>query len=189
MKNMTNKFKKNRKATDITRNRQLISGLDTRTPLELIRSLPDDYQGVPISYFYHPSTDDWLAAPSIPNPNLSAKGKYRSRNGAYIKSELELQIANHLEDHGLLYRYNAAALLGDETIYPTFTIKNPFDGQGFFWEHFEILDRPENIQKMNDKMALYIEHGHIPFETIIFTCELDAQNPQRLQSIIRNIIL
>jgi hypothetical protein len=94
-----------------------------------------------------------------------------------------------LEENGIPYQYDVALTLDKKTIYPDFTIKNPFNGKLILWEHFGALNQPSYEQRMNDKMRLYMKCGYIPFETLIDTFEFDVGNRCRLLDLIEHIIL
>lgn len=98
-------------------------------------------------------------------------------------------IANQLEFYNIPYRYEAAITLGHQTKYPDFIIKKPSNGKLILWEHFGAFHQPNYVQKMNEKMNLYTKYGYIPFETIIYTFELDIRIPHRLQGLIEATLL
>ena len=169
--------------------RTRMSELDETTPIEMIKSLPSAYQGMPDEYFFHPSVVDFFNKTYKKNPHQPEEWVYFSKNGVPVRSKSEVLIANQLEDYGIPYRYDIAIALGKQTKYPDFTIKNPFNGQLILWEHFGALNQFGYEQKMNDKMSLYMQHGYLPFETIIYTFEFDVRSTRRLQYLIEHIIL
>jgi len=166
-----------------------ISKLDDATSEELIRTLPTSYQEVPNSYFFHQSTDGWAAEPYEKNPYRPEDLIYFSNSGTPVRSKSEMLITNHLESYDIPYRYDAAITLGSQKKYPDFTIKKPSNGKLILWEHFGALGQPNYVQKMNEKMSLYIKHGYIPSETLIYTFEADIRSTRRLQGLIESIIL
>jgi len=162
---------------------------DQRTTLDLIESLPNSYQEVPLNYFYHPEIAQWATAEYEQNTHPTPGGSYFSKHGTPIRSKSEALIASLLEDYNLPYRYDAILQLGGQKKSPDFTIRHPFNGKTFIWEHFGALHRPDYEQKMNDKMALYLRQGYVPFETLIYTFEFDLKEPKRLKNLIEDIIL
>ena len=166
-----------------------LNKLDTSTPKSIIRSLPNAYQGMPDSYFYHQSIEDWLSMPYPKNQYRTDEWDYFSNNGIPVRSKSEVLIANQLENYHIPYRYEAAITLGKQTKYPDFTIKNPFNGQLIIWEHFGAFNQQDYDKKMNNKMNLYLKHGYILFENLILTFEFDIRNDRRLKDLIENIIL
>ena len=166
-----------------------VSKLDDLTPSEVIRSLPPTYHGMPISYFFHPSVEVFLAEPYEENVSFPEGKTFSTKNGVIVRSLSEVLIGNQLEEYEIPYRYEAVITLGREKKYPDFTIMNPFTGKVTLWEHFGGLHLDGYGKKMNDKMALYIKHGYISFETIIYTFDADVKNTPRLQYLIENVIL
>ena len=162
--------------------------LDVSTPEEIIRSLPSAYQGLPKSYFFHPSIKRWLIEPYQRNP-YPLKGKGYKFNGTIFRSKSESMIANVLYNNNIPYRYEAAIRLGNHTKYPDFIAKNPYTGKEFVWEHFGALHEQEYIQKMNNKLDLYMKYGYIPFKTLICTFETEIEDLDRIQRLIENVIL
>jgi len=164
-----------------------VGKLDRTTPKEMIRSLPADYQDLPLSYFFHPLIEDWIAESYKKKPCLSEDYNYTSNNGTSLMLESHFLIANQLEKNDIPYRYHAAVTLGDQTEYPTFTIKNPYDGEIFIWEHFGI-DQSGTMQEINEKMRLYTEHGYTTSNKLIYTFEIDVNDPHHLQELIEEVI-
>lgn len=167
-----------------------INKLVSIMPEEIIRSLPTSYQMMPISYFYHPSVEKWLAKP--PRENTYKGRKYKISDDVVVRSKSEYMIASLLEEYkspyNFLYLYEPAVTLNGQTKYPDFSIIDLFTGKILIWEHFGALHIPEYAQEMNKKMEQYLENGYVPFETIIYTFEFDM-NTQRLKNLIENVIL
>ncbi|MCL2559249.1 MAG: hypothetical protein FWE07_02070 [Turicibacter sp.] len=167
-----------------------LENFDFRTPQELIQSFPSAYQGLPKEYFYHPSVIPWLQQERVKNtyPMDSSDWSY-SNNGTPLRSKSETFIANLLEQYDLPYHYDVATKIGTKPMYPDFLIINPYTGIVTPWEHFGALHKDGYEKKMNEKMAIYLEAGFIPLETIIYTFEADAKNPARLKYLIEKLLL
>jgi len=164
--------------------------LNSATPKETISSLPNTYQGLPDSYFYHSSIEPWLAAPYPKNPfPLKGTEGIKSENGITFRSKSEYIIADILNSYNIPYRYEDAITLGGKRLFPDFKTKNPYNGKLIIWEHFGGLNLPGYGSKMNEKMVLYMKHGYIPFKNLICTFEPDIQNTQLLRNLVENIIL
>ena len=161
-------------------------GLDMSTPQELIRSMPADYQDVPISYFFHPSAKKWGAETYEKMPNLSTGSSFISNNGVSLRSKYHRKIANQLEKNDLLYRYYCAITLGKQKLFPTFTIKNPFDDKIFIWEHFS-SDEFSCVKETNELINQYVEHDYTPYEKLIYTFDDDI-DPRHLQKLIEGVV-
>jgi len=175
---------------------QPISNLKIFTIEEIIQSLPSAYQGLPKSYFYHTSIDEWVAKPYKKNPfpfanvdDEEGEGGYEAENGIFYKSKSEYIISDLLNQYDIPNRYEDEIILEGKKIYPDFKIIKPYSGTLILWEHFGGLHLPGYGAKMNKKMNLYIKHGLIPFKTLICTFEPDIKNTRFLRSLIENIIL
>jgi len=166
-----------------------LNKFDAASPKEIMASFSKTYQDLPEHYFFHPSIKDFLTKSYTKNPYQTENLAYTSNNGTPVRSKSEVLIANKLESYHIPYRYEIAITLGNKTIYPDFIIKNPFTGKTIIWEHFGALNQEGYEQKMTDKMERYLKHGYIPFETMIYTFEFDVKQPQRLQTLIQQIIL
>ena len=188
-----------RKAYLLARKEQLIYNMiltpkelknfDERTPKELIAALSSAYQEVPISYFYHPSIEEWLADSYKKHPYPPEEGQgYTTKNGVRVRSKSECFIATQLENYQIPYRYEAALKLKSKMEYPDFTIKNPITGKTIIWEHFGALHLSDYEKRMNEKMESYLMSGYIQNDTIIYTFEFQVENINRLQKIIETLI-
>jgi len=159
-------------------------------PEDIIRSLPATYQKVPISYFYHPTVEKWLARPT--KENTYQGKKYKINDNVILRSKSEFMIASLLEDYkniyNFLYIYEPALTLNGQIKYPDFLIIELFTGKIIIWEHFGALHKPEYEQDMIQKMQQYLASGFIPFETIIYTFEFDMDT-DRIKYLIENVIL
>jgi len=181
-----------RKKLLLTWKRQLeshLSGKDNvkeMSPNEMIATFSDTYKSNPLDYFYHPDLADFLSK-VYPKNSYPSEG-YLSRSGIPMRSKSEVLIANRLEEAGILFRYEPLLKLGNQKLYPDFLIKNPFNGKTVIWEHFGSLNQEGYGQKMNEKMNLYLKHGYIPFETVIYTFEADIKSSQRLRFLIEEVI-
>ena len=156
---------------------------------EKLKSLPSAYQKLPREYFYHPSVEKFLSAPYTQNPFKEDKKDYKTRNGVWVRSRAEKMIGDLLEDFGLPYRYEVLFKAGKKSIYPDFIIINPFTGKIFIWEHYGALHELGYEKSMNDKMDLYRRNGYQLFKNLIATFEFDIRNAERLEEIIKDIIL
>jgi len=165
-----------------------VSDLDTRTSKELITALPNAYQTVPISYFYHPSIKAWLAKRQTKN-TLYLESAIYSYNGMNFRSMAERIIAEQLDKNDLLFQYEPRFDLGNKQVSPDFLVKNPFNAKTIIWEHFGALNQEKYADAMNDKMDTYINLGFTPFENLIATYQYHIRKTERIQELIEQIIL
>ena len=52
-----------------------------------------------------------------------------------------------LFDAGIPFRYEDKLVLGDNTIYPDFTVRHPRTAEYYYWEHFGLLDEPKYVSE------------------------------------------
>ena len=162
-----------------------IGRLENINHSEILSTMPASHHALPASYFHHPSMEKWLA---LPQKQISYKKgtKYETKNGIFVRSRSELMAANILEDYNIFYLYEPAFPIGGQTEFPDFILIDPISGKFIIWEHFGGLHFPGYIEKMHEKMELYIENGFIPFETIIYTFEFDI-NVAHLRRLIERV--
>ena len=117
---------------------------------------------------------------SIPdNPMESRVGSYiiKTKRGDYVRSKAEYNIANMLFDEEIPYKYEAEFMTVDGTYQrPDFTVMNPSTGKLFRWEHFGMMDKPEYVKKMINKLDLYRMSGLFPGNGLIITFD-DGSHP------------
>jgi len=166
-----------------------IDNFDNRTAKELIASLPNAYQGLPISHFYHPAIDKWVKTNYPKHPYPPSDDKPITKNGVRVRSKSELLIAIQLEAYGIPYLYETKIILMNKVEYPDFIVKNPFTNKTIIWEHFGATYLDGYESKMNDKMNLYLSNGYTANDTFIYTFEFQAQDAGRIQDIIKGAIL
>ena len=165
-----------------------ISKFDHRTSRQLIASLSTAYQSVPEAYFYHPSVESWLEKPPRKNSINLENSKYLYKDVAY-RTLSEREIAEKLDENGLLFYYDSCFDVGIAQVSPDFYIKNPFNGKIFLWEFFGAFHIPKYGEKMNDKMATYSKIGFVEADNLIATFEYHLRDTERIQNIVDEIIL
>jgi len=163
------------------------SNLDSRTPMQLIASLPKAYQTVPIHYFYHPRVDKWQGR--LRTTDLYSESAIYAYNGINFRSMSERTIAEQLDKYGLLYRYEPVFSLIEMNVSPDFLVKNPFTNKVVIWEYFGAFNREKYADDMNDKMDAYLNQGfQIGFD-LITTYQYHIRQIERIQELIEEIIL
>ena len=114
---------------------------------------------------------------------------YVTNSGIRVRSKSERTIADALNQNKIPYQYEASLALGGERKFPDFTIRRPYDGKMFIWEHLGLMDHDGYKQKMIEKLTLYARFGFFPFYNLILTYEHDLQDPARIQTIIKMFLL
>ena len=95
----------------------------------------------------------------------------RTPKGEMVRSKSELLIAMKLFELQIPYRYECGLQLASGQVYPDFTIKHPFSGKIYIWEHFGLIDQLDYRMNMIRKNQHYIENGYIPGHNLITTYE------------------
>ena len=162
---------------------------DHRLPEEIITSLPATYQSLPLSYFYHPSIEEWSTAPYRKNTLHQENLIYRSKNGVYLRSKSERDIANLLEEYQLPYRYDAIISPAGIKTSPDFIIKNPYNNKTIVWEHFGFLHKASYEQNMTDKIDRYLTSTFTENDNLIYTFEAHTKDLRRIENRIKQVIL
>lgn len=97
---------------------------------------------------------------------------YKSKRGEYVRSKIELIIADKLFDAGVPYHYEAALKARNRIIsYPDFLVLNTRTGKEYYWEHFGMMSDPEYLVKTLNKIETYAHNGFFLGENIIATFE------------------
>ena len=92
-----------------------------------------------------------------------------SRNTLRSKSEAMIDML--LYTNKIPFRYECELQLSDITLYPDFTIRHPYTGQIFYWEHFGMMDHLTYAGNVASKLDIYISHKIIPSIQLITTYE------------------
>lgn len=95
-------------------------------------------------------------------------GPIRTKDGHWVRSKSERDIANFLFDNRIAYQYERPVTIGGVEIRPDFYL--PDVGAGIYLEHFGILYDSRYRQLAESKLALY-KHANL---SVIVTDEKDA---------------
>lgn len=128
---------------------------------------------------------DWTTSPYESNKKYPEQLKYRGVSGKFVRSKSEVIIDMNLHMNHIPFRYEAALVLGNVTIYPDFTIRHPQTGEVYYWEHFGMMDNPTYAKSTGNKLQLYLTNGIIPSIHLITTYEtndhpLDSEEVKRI---------
>ena len=91
--------------------------------------------------------------------------------GERVRSKSETIIADTLYRADIPYKYECPLELGNRTIYPDFTILHVRTRKEIYFEHFGMIDDPEYVDKMLQKINTYILCGIIPGKNLLYTME------------------
>jgi len=117
---------------------------------------------------------EWSSASYEKNPAKPEKLIVPTIAGHMVRSKSEAMIVHCLYMNKIPYRYEAALQLGNQTIYPDFTIRHPRTGNYYYWEHFGLMDDPGYCWKTGQKIYLYSVNGITPSIELITTFEKEA---------------
>ena len=111
----------------------------------------------------------------------------KATRGKYVRSKSEAIIDKLLFNAGIPFRYEDKLVLGDNTIYPDFTVRHPRTAEYYYWEHFGLLDDPKYVsESVCRKIKLYSDNGIIPSVNMIFTFET-KRHPLSIETVERII--
>lgn len=112
-----------------------------------------------------------MSAPFEQNPKHPEDLIHKEISGNLLRSKSEAIIDTFLHQNRLPYRYECKLVLGQEILYPDFTIRHPKTGEIYYWEHFGKMDDPSYYRKVFPKLRLYTSHNIIPSINLITTFE------------------
>jgi len=107
-------------------------------------------------------------------------------SGNMVRSKSEVLIDMQLYTNHIPFRYECELQLGDVTIYPDFTVRNPRTGKLYYWEHFGIMDDSNYANNVALKLNTYISNHIIPTIDLITTFET-RDHPLTIDTINRVI--
>ena len=115
--------------------------------------------------------DDWKNSPYPKNLKYPEHLTIKVGPNEFVRSKSEAMIAKTLKQYQIPYRYENQIIFGDMEIYPDFTIRHPKTGQLFLWEHFGMLDSPDYVRTMLNKLQTYSSNNFLPGINLITTYE------------------
>lgn len=153
----------------------------------MLTQMPE-YQELLKPYFKVLSEElyEWQKSPYTHSNKYSEQLKHKTASGNVVRSKSEVLIDMALYKHKIPFQYEAPLCLGDEVFYPDFTIRHPYTGEKFYWEHFGRMDDKKYASNTVAKLRYYIEHGIIPGVNLITTYET-LEKPLSLET-VENVI-
>ena len=140
--------------------------------IEYQNSSPE-HQKLLHTIYSSPSKDlvNWQNAPYERNQNYPEKLVHKTISGNLVRSKSEALIDMSLFNNNIPFRYECALKLGENILYPDFTILHPRTHKIYYWEHFGIMDDPSYAHRAINKLQTYIANGLIPNIHLITTYE------------------
>ncbi|MBO5070919.1 MAG: ATPase [Roseburia sp.] len=127
-----------------------------------------------LSPFFKPLSQellDWMNSPYVRSEKYPEQLIHKTISGDYVRSKSEGIIAMVLYINRIPFRYECALQLGENIIFPDFTIRHPETGQIFYWEHFGMMDNTDYFKKAYARLEFYTSHGIVPSIQLLTTFE------------------
>ena len=107
--------------------------------------------------------------------------------GELVQSKSEAIVANALHYNKVKYKYEQPLTLGNKTILPDFTIKDPDTGEVWYWEHCGMMSNKNYVERWRKKEKLYAEHGITQDTNLIVTEEYKGEglDTQKIDALIK----
>jgi hypothetical protein len=119
---------------------------------------------------------EWASSSYQSNQLFPEALVFKTKANVCVRSKSEAIIASILFSRKVPFHYEELLVLGDDSYYPDFTIKHPFTGEIYYWEHFGMMDKPEYARRAFAKLQNYASHGIILGINLIATFET-KENP------------
>ncbi len=119
--------------------------------------------------------EEWKKAEYEKNTNYPENLIIKGTQGKWLRSKSEAIIDRILFSKGIPFRYEEKIILGNQILYPDFTIRHPKTGKLYYWEHFGMMDNPEYVNHACQKVKTYCDYGFIPSVHLLLTYETKEQ--------------
>ena len=172
--------------------RAFLAKFDPEEKVLLRRNLPEEMEQyiTPLIKTREEQIEDWTNERFDTNPYPLPNDSYRSKKGEYVRSRLELHVANLLYDLGIPYRYECAVYLEDGSVlYPDFTLLHPETLEVYWLELFGMMDDPDYAAANLKKIARYSQSEMFPNLIMVFDHKDAPFRTETIESILRNIFL
>ena len=149
---------------------------------------PSEYQKLLSPYFQSISAEllNWQNSPYPRKEEYPDELNIKAPSGNMVRSKSEALIDMFLYKNKIPFRYECELILGNQIYYPDFTIRHPFTGKVFYWEHFGLMDDRGYVKKTRNKIYEYSIHGIIPSIQLITTYETQ-ENPLTVETVEKTI--
>ena len=172
--------------------RSFLAIFDPEEKVLLRRSLPEEMSNyiTPLVKTTKEQIESWLNERFDTNPYPLPNDSYRTKKGEYVRSRLELHVANLLYDLGIPYRYECAVYLEDGSVlYPDFTLLHPITLEVYWLELFGMMDDPDYAATNLQKIARYSQSEMFSNLIMIFDHKAAPFRTETIEAILRNIFL
>ena len=151
---------------------------------EQLLTEPSEYQKL-LSPFFKPISEellDWQNSPFTQSKEYPEQLTIKACSGNLVRSKSEALIDMFLFKNKIPFRYECELYLGNQIVYPDFTIRHPKTGKVYYWEHFGMMDDKAYVKKTCKKIYSYSTHGIIPSVQLITTYET-KENPLLIETV------
>ena len=116
---------------------------------------------------------------------------FRTQKGEMVRSKSELYIADALFQNNIPYHYEMRKTVGNQIVYPDFTVMNPRSGRIYIWEHFGRMGDPKYSADTISKINRYTMNGFVHGKNLLMTFESESipLNPDVVRAIIKRYLL
>ena len=115
--------------------------------------------------------NNWQSVAFTPkgfSPDIPEHYTYK---GERVRSKSEVMIADILNQENIPYKYECPLKLGDNIIYPDFTILRLSDRKEIYWEHLGMMDDQTYCNNALQRIREYEKHKIYPGNALILTME------------------
>lgn len=145
----------------------------TTSSAEQLLSESPEYSKLLSSHFTPLSKElsDWKNKSYKQNQAYPEQKIHKTLSDNLVRSKSEAMIDNFLYQHQIPFHYEECLTLGEQEIYPDFTIRHPKTGETILWEHFGLMNNSHYQMNVCSKLQLYMTYGIIPSIHLITTYE------------------
>ena len=129
---------------------------------------------------------EWQNRPYTPKPFKKGTPYFETLRGERVRSKSEVIIADRLYTSGIPYKYECPLIIGDEVIYPDFTILRVSDRKILYLEHNGKVGDQEYGDDMVDRINKYSLAGIMQNDKLYFTFE-SANRPLDVRTLDKMI--
>ena len=145
----------------------------TTMPEELYEQLPESHRaGVePIILGDIQDAKKWMNEPYVLKPFKKGVPVYKSIRGERVRSKSEVMIADRMYARGVPYKYECPIMIGGKVIHPDFSSMRMSDHKIIYHEHCGMMDDPDYVNDLVERVNLYNQAGIIQGDRLTFTFE------------------
>ncbi|MBO4412288.1 MAG: hypothetical protein J5794_08920, partial [Lachnospiraceae bacterium] len=103
--------------------------------------------------------------------NYAKPEGFLTLNGETVRSKSEKILADTFHHHSIPYVYECPLLLNDGVVFPDFKLLNVRTRKTYYWEHCGMMDNPEYLGTMIQKIQRYARSGIYQGDQLIVSME------------------